>query len=342
MTAARHAAPRLTVGIPTRQRLALLREAVAAALAQTNLARAEEIEVLISQDVFPATGPDAALLAWCREAAADGRIRHQVAPRPLGLAGNWNAVIAAARGEFVVIPGDDDRLLPEFAATLLAAADAHGADVVFSDHFVMNSAGERDEAATDERTRQFARATLPPGPVAPAEPWLWRNAVPMLSALVRTDLARRFPFHEDLNTPELEFFLRLAQAGASFVFVPARLAEYRLHDAAATAAGLWSDRLARRLLALPAGQPAAQEAKTTFLRGLLPNAVSRALARGDKRLAREFLESKYYPRDASRLSAWALRFCAALPGSAARSLRRVMCAARDWRKERRGQQRPSL
>lgn len=327
--------PRLTVGIPTRQRLPLLREAVAAALAQAETPSGEggaTVEVLLSQDVFP-HGPDEAVLAWCREkTASEPRVRHVIAPRPLGLAGNWNALVAAARGEYIVIPGDDDRLLPGFAATLLGSAAAHGgADVVFSDHFVMNAAGVRDLAVSDARARDFARAGLPPGPVDPAEQIVWRNAVPMLSAVVRTDLARRFPFQEDLNTPELEFFLRLAQAGKRFVYVPDRLAEYRVHEGAATAAGLWSDRLASRLLDLPDGLPEAEPAKTAFLHSILPNAVSRALARGDSRQARAFLGSRYYPRHLRGKAELARRFCAALPGPVARGARQIFCAVRDWR-----------
>lgn len=326
--------PRLTVGIPTRQRLALLREAVASALDQRGFTGGDgEVEVLISQDVFPdGNRPDATLLDWCQETAAahPGRVRHLVATRPLGLAGNWNAVVAAARGEFLVIIGDDDRLLPDFAANLLApAANGDSPDVVFSDHHVMDAAGTRDPATTEERTRQFGRAELPPGPVEPAEPSVWRNAVPMLSAIVRADLARRFPFHENLNTPELPFFLQLAQAGARFVYVPARLAEYRLHEAAATASGLWSDRLAARLLALPAGAPAAEAPKREFLASILPNAVSRALARGDTRSARAFLRCPYYPAGSGGLADRARRLCAVLPGPVARGLRQMFCAVRD-------------
>ena len=313
--------PRLTVGIPTRQRLGYLREAVDAALGQ----RAVEVEVLISQDIFP-DGPCLPLRDWCVQIAErEPRVRHCVQSQPRGLAGNWNALLDEARGEFLVIIGDDDRLLPDFARTLLVAAECGSPtpDVVFSDHFLIDAAGQRLLEESAANSRRYGRDQLAPGLVVDPETWVWRNAVPMLSAIVRTEFARRHRFHEDLNTPEIHFFLRLAQAGARFHFVPEFLAEYRQHDDAATASGLRIDRLASVLLGLPARSPAAESAREKLLASLLPIAVNRALAAGDPAEAQTFLASEYYPAG-SRGARLLGQVCARLPPSLGKPVWRLL------------------
>lgn len=97
-----------------------------------------------------------------------------------------------------------------------------------------------------------------------------------------------------MNTPEIELFIRLANEGCAFIFVPDYLSEYRTHPHSATAAGLRSERLAPYLMQLPA--PAAAEGyKRRFMSPLLTDAVSRSLQRGDREAARGFLRSDYYP-----------------------------------------------
>ena len=49
---------------------------------------------------------------------SDPRLTYRRNERNLGMCGNFNALADAARGEFFVAIGDDDRLLPEFASRL--------------------------------------------------------------------------------------------------------------------------------------------------------------------------------------------------------------------------------
>src|SRR3954465_1960751 len=110
--------PVVTICIPTFRRLSYLKEAVQAAQAQT----LQNVEVLISDD-----GDSDELKVWCEGAArADSRVRYRRNARTLGLGGNWNESVSAARGQWIVIQGDDDRLLPSFCETLLriAASDS--------------------------------------------------------------------------------------------------------------------------------------------------------------------------------------------------------------------------
>lgn len=275
----------VSIAIPTLERLHYLKEAVASACAQEQA----RVEILVGDD-----GGDERLREWCLgRVAADARVRYLRHGRRLGLAGNWNALADAARGEYLVIIGDDDRLLPRFVSTLLSAATPE-TSVVFANHYLIDGVGRRLEEESAECTRAYARDALPAGPVEEAAAAVWRNSVPICASLVRTEDVRRLRFKEDLNTPEIEFFIRLAGEGGVFAFVPEYLSEYRTHPHSATAAGLRSERLAPYLIGLPA--PAGAEGyKRRFMAALLADAVSRSLQSGDRAAARGFLRNAYYP-----------------------------------------------
>ena len=315
--------PLVTIGIPTLRRVEMLAEAVDSALAQTWPA----IEVLISQDVGPG-GPDSEVSAYARAAVArDQRVRWQVAPRSLGLAGNWNFVADHARGAWLSLIGDDDRLLPAFVEQLLDAAGAHDA-VVFSNHHAIDEHGARLDEESRRMTRHFNRAGLQGGRVVHPERLVWQNAVPMTSALVRTADVRRLRFRDELNTPEIELYARLAYEGAGFTFVSDYLAEYRVHTGSATADGLRLDRLVLALLPLPVSAPAAQE-KQRLISGFLPGAVERALRAGDTAQARRLLATGLAPGGPRMALHRAIaRLPAPIAGRCARGLRRVGRARR--------------
>lgn len=294
--------PLITIGLPTYKRLAYLKEAVASALAQTYA----PIEVLISDD-----GPGTEIGPWAQALAQqDPRVRYRKNARNLGLAGNWNAVVDAAQGEWLVIIGDDDRLLPDFGEKLMGC-NQPGVSLLFSNHHLMDEHGQRLEEVTRQHTVAYARDQLPAGRLVNPELWVWRNAVPISSTLLRMADVRRLRFKEDLNTPEIELFLRLAREGAGFVFCPEYLMEYRTHPQSATTAGLWGERLAEYLLPLETSAEV-EPWKRQFMAGLLPGAVTRCLLQGDVARARRFLHSHYYPAGgAVRL---VQRVCSALPG----------------------------
>src|SRR5688572_24981692 len=101
----------VTIAIPTYDRLEYLKEAVASARTQTH----GEIEILIGDD-----GTSREIEDWSTAISSlDSRVRYQRNQRNLGMADNWNALADAARGEFIVIIGDDDRLLPNFVQSLV-------------------------------------------------------------------------------------------------------------------------------------------------------------------------------------------------------------------------------
>jgi glycosyltransferase involved in cell wall biosynthesis len=303
--------PLVTIAIPTFDRLAYLREAVASALAQTY----EHIEVLIGDD-----GPTTTIHEWSRSIAQrDPRVRYQRNPRNLGLAGNWNALSDAARGEFLVIIGDDDRLLPNFVEKLIEIIEPR-ANVAFANHYVIDSRGVRLELETRQSTRRYGRDQLAAGEIADAAACVWQNSVPMSAALLRTSDVRRLRFKEDLNTPELELFARLAQEGGRFAFTPEYLSEYRTHSLSMTAAGLRGEKLVPYLSAIPVSAEV-EPHKRQLIAALLVEAVGRCLQQNERELARQFLRHEYYPRPRAErparlkhaLTYYAQELCASLP-----------------------------
>jgi glycosyltransferase involved in cell wall biosynthesis len=294
----------VTICVPTFDRLPYLKEAVASALAQTH----DCFEVLIGDD-----GRSEAIREWGEKFAAhDSRVRYQRNPFNRGLAGNWNALADAARGEFLVIIGDDDRLLPNFVAKLVEIIGLH-ANVAFANHYLIDNEGVRLDAESKECTRRYARDHLTAGEVADAVACVWRNSVPMSAALLRTADVKRLRFKEDLNTPEIELFARLAQEGGRFVFTPEYLSEYRVHARSATSAGLRSEKLVEYLSAIPVSAEV-EPHKREFMAGLLVDAVGRCLRLNEREQARQFLRHEYYPRLPS-LTYYVQEFCATLPGS---------------------------
>jgi glycosyltransferase involved in cell wall biosynthesis len=323
--------PLASICIPTHaaRRLPYLREALASALGQT----CPDIEIIISND-----GQDPTLREFAEgQVRADARIRYRGNPQRLGLGGNWNAVANDARGEYLVIIGDDDRLLPRFVETLLSARMAETA-VLFSNHHIIDPSGARVDALTHQFLVGYGRDALPPGELVDPVADVWRNSVPMSSALIRTADVKRLGIKPDLNTPEIELFARLASEGKSFVFVPEYLVEYRVHPHQETTGGLAGDRLIKYLdpISVP---PAVEPLKRRFIGDLASSAVNMALNAGEVERARAMMRHRYYPSLRARPGhVLAHRLLSSLPaplakqafGAVARARRRLRRALSDW------------
>jgi len=278
--------PLVSILIPTLDRPRYLAEAIEAALAQTY----RNLEVL----VFDNGTMDETLQVAEQAARRDPRVRFRRNERNLGMSGNFNALADAARGEFVVAIGDDDRLLPEFVAKLVAAM-VPPVRVSFSNQYLIDAVGQRLDDRTEAHAHRYGRDTLPAGVIENADVASWQLSIPMSASLLHTDDMRRLRFREDMNTPDIEFFIRLSREGAAFCFVPERLMEYRVHLGAESAGGLWSEQLVECLTPYKV-RPEVEPYKRQFLAAMVVNAVSRSLQRGDMKKARAFLHNKYYPR----------------------------------------------
>ena len=109
--------PQVTIAIPTRNRLAYLRDAVASAQAQTYL----PLEIVISDNASSdGTREYLSTLSY------DPRIRVLLQGENIGMTGNWDACLQHATGAWFLLLSDDDVL--EAAALekmVVAANDAH-------------------------------------------------------------------------------------------------------------------------------------------------------------------------------------------------------------------------
>ena len=152
--------PLVSIIIPTFDRPRYLQEAIESGLAQTY----SNIEVLI----FDNGTLDETLAVAGDAARRDPRVRFQRNERNLGMSANFNALARAARGEFLVAIGDDDRLLPEFVSRLVGVMRPE-LGVAFSNHYLINAEGTRLEPESREYTRHYGRDTIPAGVLGKCE-----------------------------------------------------------------------------------------------------------------------------------------------------------------------------
>ncbi len=106
--------PKVTIAIPTFNRAAWIEGAVAGALAQTY----PNFEVLVSDNA--STDETPSVLSQCD----DPRVRVVRQDTNLGLIGNWNACLAEARGEYIALVPDDDRISPWFLERCMSLVQA--------------------------------------------------------------------------------------------------------------------------------------------------------------------------------------------------------------------------
>jgi glycosyltransferase involved in cell wall biosynthesis len=108
--------PRFSVVIPTRERAGTLRHSLRTCLDQDF----DDYEIVVADNASsPAT-------KQVVDEAASPRIRYLRSDRPLAMSANWERAVAAARGEYVTVLGDDDGLLPFALRELDGLARRHG------------------------------------------------------------------------------------------------------------------------------------------------------------------------------------------------------------------------
>lgn len=219
---------KVSILIPTKDRLALLQEAVGSARAQTH----GDLEIVVSDD-----GSSDGTQAWLDEVvASDGRVRLTPRNPTPGLFENMNHLIDHVRGEAFCVLADDDRLHPEFVARLLEPL-RRSSDLVasFASFWIIDANGNRLEDESRDDPVRTGRAALPAGVVAEPVLAALRNMMVLGFTLYRTGLIARERF--DLTcggAADIDFGIRIAALGR-FVYIPERLADVRLHPQRASA-----------------------------------------------------------------------------------------------------------
>jgi glycosyltransferase involved in cell wall biosynthesis len=94
--------PRFSVVIPTRERAGTLRYALRTCLNQSF----DDYEIIVCDN--HSSPPTRAVV----DEAGSRKVRYVRAPEPLAMSANWELAVGAARGEYVLVLGDDDGLLP--------------------------------------------------------------------------------------------------------------------------------------------------------------------------------------------------------------------------------------
>lgn len=113
-------AVKFSVVIPTRERAATLRHALRTCLGQ----HFDDYEVIVSDN--DSSPPTRAVV----DEAAGPKVRYVRTPGLLAMSSNWDFAVSHARGEYVVLIGDDDGLLPHALAELDALTRQRQARVV--------------------------------------------------------------------------------------------------------------------------------------------------------------------------------------------------------------------
>ena len=308
----------VTIGIPTYNRLRYMKEAFASALAQTY----PNIEVLISQNPHRERHIREEIAEYCQEfAGRDSRVRYQLRPRNLGQEENYQWIVDNARGDYVFLIGDDDRLLPNAVETLVSAL-APDVAVAFGRRHIIDAEGRRQPRCVPPVNPDasffvgwpFTQYEVPAGRLSHAELWAWRQAMGIETSIVRTRDFRRVRFREDLDMPDVAFFIYLARAGGEFVFVPEFVTEYRFHANSKTGKGFIKFReLFDDLERLPV-RAEIEPYKRTLLGMLAFRAVSKSLLAGQVDHVRRLLASEYYPSVRTGPKGLIIRASAALPG----------------------------
>lgn len=115
-----HRFPLLSVCIPAYNRPQGLVAAVHSVVAALPREHSDQVEIIITDDSATPTTVAELLAGW------SGPWHYQHNLRRLGMVANWNASLAKASGEFILLLHDDDYLLPQGITTILETLNKHG------------------------------------------------------------------------------------------------------------------------------------------------------------------------------------------------------------------------
>jgi len=241
--------PRVSIGVPTINRPAFFREALASLSSQTS----SDFEIVVA-DNSGETGLQRQIDAIMAEFP---HLRFVLVRQPVrvDMASNFNSLIEAARGEFWSCLPDDDRYCPGFIQQSVASLDRHPeCDFTFSDHWIIRDDGTIDETCSVDNSVHYGRPSLREGvyrhdrlfQIALSQSMCLQTMVfrrPMIAAL---------KFVPGIFTLDDCLFLRLASGTTAFngYYLDQRLMEYRLHPAQFSSTAQRADFLRAEIAAL--------------------------------------------------------------------------------------------
>lgn len=210
-----------------------LAEAIGSVLAQTM----PDFELLVLDDSAMSSGVEEVAASF-----QDSRLRYFPSER-LGVALNHNRGLSRAQAERIAIINHDDVWESTLLAQLVSALDGEPRAVVaFSDYWVIDNSGRIDYAASERSSQKWGRTTLRAGLHDPfGELAIVTQAVSIAqSAVWRRDCVPAIPRWVG-DRYDYWLGIELSKTDRGAVYVPERLASFRLH-----ASNLGSDRRLRR------------------------------------------------------------------------------------------------
>ncbi|MDZ8238849.1 MAG: glycosyltransferase family 2 protein [Nostoc sp. ChiQUE01a] len=215
--------PKITVCIPTFNRISLLPYAIASVLNQSE----QDFELIVCDDGSSDGTPE--LISEY----TDHRIKYIRHPQNIGKSNNMRSGFDAASGEYFIKFDDDDRLTPDFLASTAAILDQdYSIDFVGTDHWIIDINNIKDEAKTEENSHRWGRKDLPAGIVDNLLEVVFVNQSFQIGAtLFRRQTLQELGFMlpNMQNCEDNDLFVRLALAGKKGYYLPELLMEYRYH-----------------------------------------------------------------------------------------------------------------
>jgi glycosyltransferase involved in cell wall biosynthesis len=203
--------PQVSVLIPTLARPDFLREAVESVLLQS----VSDLEIIVGDDGDEGEGVVATI--------DDSRLSYVRNHRRLGMAENSTSLLDRARGEFLVLLNDDDRILPGFLPKCRDVFDRMpDVGVVFTNHFIEYRGGKavvRPCALQAGRHDNFSYEYLHHRPIGCS------------AAVFRREAWRQVrPLTGETHAGDLVLWARIADAEWPFYYLDEPLMIYRAHE----------------------------------------------------------------------------------------------------------------
>jgi glycosyltransferase involved in cell wall biosynthesis len=219
--------PLVSVVIPTYNRPAYLRQAIASVLQQTY----SNFEIIVSDDCSEES-PQAIV-----ESFQDPRVRFRRNQENLGI--GWNATLAfgEAKGRYVASLNDDDWWHEDFLEKMVAPLEADTNLVLsFCDHYITNAEGVVDQAETEIQSGRWKRDQLQSG----AYPSFWKmglidqSVYTASAAIIRKDRIDWNQLHQAGVFWDYFIVYLACKSGGGAYYIPDRLAYYRVHSKSET------------------------------------------------------------------------------------------------------------
>lgn len=215
--------PKISVCIPTCNRVHLLASAIASVLDQTYT----DFELIVCDD--GSTDSTALLMSEF----VDQGIRYIRHPQNIGKSNNMRSGFAAARGEYFIKFDDDDRLTAQFLERTSAILDKDPSiDFVSTDHWVIDVKNNLDKNETQLNSHRWGRSSLSVGIIEDLLTTVFlKQSLQIGATLFRRSALQEVGFLRPnwQNCEDNDLFVRLAIAGKKCYYLPELLMEYRFH-----------------------------------------------------------------------------------------------------------------